>query len=134
MTESKPHLNRRISMGGDGVINTGDGSTILNAKGKNIVQGQTEAGEDLWLQAAADLTRIRERLENPTVNSVDPADKREALQAAIDLQRDLPGLQQSGPDALAKLKKRVQQVFGFLVPVAEIVGGLAGLEAIIQHH
>ena len=88
---------------------------------------------DPWEQLQRELTKIRQRLERDSDPTVAPDDHDDALEAVTALKDDLPGLRKNDPDTRRRLKQRVKALIGMLAPVAEIVGGVAALQAICQH-
>jgi hypothetical protein len=90
-------------------------------------------GADPWEQLQGELTKIRQRLERDSDPTVAPDDHDDALEAVTALKDDLPGLRKNDPDTRRRLKQRVKALIGMLAPVAEIVGGVAALQAICQH-
>lgn len=73
------------------------------------------------------LTEIRQSLAEISDPDVPPDVGGKASQAATALEKDLPNLSRR------TLRERVRALIDLLAPVAEIIGGVAGLEAILQH-
>ena len=84
-------------------------------------------------QLGEELAKIRQRLEGDSYPNVAPDVRDKALQAATKLKDDLPSLRKTDPDTRRTLRARVRGLIDRLAPVAEIIGGIAGLEAILQH-
>ena len=119
---------------GDGNITAGvfTGSQVTNQRGShNIVYG-SGAPNPFVERLGNTLADIRSRLEIIQ----DPGfltDRDDALDGVTALETDLPSLTANEPDAPKKLRRRVKELIGVLAPVAEIIGGIAGLEQILQH-
>jgi hypothetical protein len=107
-------------------IVTGDGALAYN---EHTVSA---AAQDPWPELRQELARIRLRLENNRA-PVTAADRDDAMKAVTDLEADVPRISESGPDAPIKLRQRVKGLLGVLAPVAEVIGGVAALEAILSH-
>jgi hypothetical protein len=80
-------------------------------------------------QLDEELARIRQRLERDGYRNVTPAGRDRVLKAVNGLQDDLPSLRENR----RTLRARVRALIDLLAPVAEIIGGVAALEVILQH-
>ena len=123
---------------GDGVISTGDKSRVNNAKGNwnrqaNADTATPAGGQDAWEQLAEVLARIRQRLEEDRSNSVAAVDREDALGSVADAENELTSTETRSPEARRSMRLRVKSLIGILAPVAEIIGGVAALEAIWPH-
>ncbi len=124
---------------GSGNIVTGGtftNSPVTTGPGSRIAVSNTPPSADIeqpWLEQLHDeLTRIRLLL----AEDHDPErslDRDDAIEAVTTLAADLPDKQDEGGDEPRRLRLRVKGVIGVLAPVAEIIGGVAALEAIVQH-
>jgi hypothetical protein len=127
---------QRSTVHGDVTI-AGPGSGVNIAKGDNNYQEITSAPpraeiRDPWEALGAELTRIRQCLEGDDGRV--PLDGRDdAFDAVTDMQRILPDMEKGGANSPKKIKRRIRELIGVLGPVTEIIGGVAGLEAIWQH-
>jgi hypothetical protein len=131
-----PPDGRQNIVSGD-IINAGPGSQVNNAKGRKIRQANTTDAlrtdtPDLRVALKAELTRIRLSLQEDDGTAA-PDDRDDAIDAVDDLHRVLPEMDKDGADSQRKLKRRIRELIGVLAPVAEIIGGVAALEAIVQH-
>jgi hypothetical protein len=123
---------------GGGVISTGDNNQINNAIGDGNRQVNTRdemrtAGPDPWGPLARELARIRERLAEDRGDSVDAVDLDDAFGSVTAAEREISSTGDRGPDARRNMRLRIKGLIGILAPVAEIIGGVAALEAIVQH-
>lgn len=134
--------NERTSPGqhnivfGGGVINTGSNNQINNAVGSGNRASNIRLGTDtqVWLaQLRAELTRIRVRLEEDEYHSALAVDRDDALDSVRDLEAVLDESQEGSEAYRRSLRLRVKRLIGILAPVAEIIGGVAALEAVAQH-
>ena len=121
-----------------GVVNTGDNNNINNAQGSGIRQENTctvmpAGGQDAWEQLAEELARIHQRLAEGRGNSVAAVDLDDALVSVEAAQENSSATGNASPEARRGMRLRVKGLIGILAPVAEIVGGVAALEAICQH-
>jgi len=129
--------NQHHTIFGDGVINTGGNSTVNYAKGNGNQLSASNATPspaalDPWDQLAEELAKIRLLLTEENSHAP-PADRDDAIEVVIALERELPDLRQSGADAHKKLRQRIKALVGVLTPVAGLIGGVADLQSIIQH-
>ncbi len=120
---------------GGGVINTGNNNQINNAIGDGNDQANTRnemraGGPDPWQPLAEELARIRRQLEEDRSNSVAAVDRQDAIIAV----EEAMSLTATGNSAAPQsMRLRIKGLIGILAPVAEIIGGVAALEAIVQH-
>jgi len=84
-------------------------------------------------QLGDELARIRQRLEDDGYHNVPPDGRDRALEAVTALADDLPSLRKTDQDTRRTLRARVRALIDLLAPVAEIIGGVAALEVILQH-
>jgi hypothetical protein len=137
MNENRTPPSRQQSTIHGNVIRAEAGGQINIAQGENIEQGNISDGRraemrDPWGALDAELARIRLRLqddEGPAASD----DRDDAADAVDDLQRILPDMEKGSADSQRKLRRRIRELIGVLAPVAEIIGGVAALEAILQH-
>jgi hypothetical protein len=80
-----------------------------------------------------ELARIRRRLEEDGSNSVAVVDRDDAIESVKAAQGELSATDNTNPEARRNIRLRVKGLIGILAPVAEIIGGVAALEAICQH-
>lgn len=123
---------------GGGVFNTGDNNQINNARGKGNRQVNTRhevrvGGPDPWEPLATELARIRRKLAEDRGGSVDAVDLDDAVRSVIAAEGEVSGTGDRGPDARQSMRLRIKGLIGILAPVAEIIGGVAALEAIVPH-
>jgi hypothetical protein len=123
---------------GDGVISTGDKSRVNNAKGNwnrqvNADTAMPASGQDPWVLLAAELARIRQRLEEDRSGSVAMVDRDDAIASVEAAQGEVSATDKTSPEVRRSIRLRIKGLIGILVPVAEIIGGVAGLEAIWPH-
>ena len=121
-----------------GVFNAGNNNQINTAHGSEIRQENTctampAGGQDAWEQLAEELTRIRQRLAENRGNSVSAVDLDDALESVEGAQDTYSNTDNTSPEARRSMRLRIKGLIGILVPVAEIIGGVAGLEAIWPH-
>jgi len=115
----------------------GPNSQVNIAKGNNNFQQNISAPpsaemRDPWEALGAELTRIRQRLEGDDGRAASD-DRDDAIDAVADMELVLSDPEKGGADSPRKLKRRIRELIGVLAPVAEIIGGVAALEAILQH-
>jgi hypothetical protein len=116
-------------------INAGPGSQVNNAKGRKIRQENISYGSSAEIldprrALEAELARIRLSLQ---ADDGAAADRDDAIDAVDGLQRVLPDMDEGDPDSRKTFRRRIRALIGELAPVAEIIGGVAALEAIVQH-
>ncbi len=136
--------NRRSARGRQNVvIGSGNITGGVTDSQVNIVTGDgglayndhtlSTAAQDPWPdQLRNELTRIRRLLEEDH----DPAravDRDDAIEAVTILEAEFLGAQDSSPGDPKGFRRRVKELIGVLAPVAEIVGGVAALQAILLH-
>ena len=104
-------------------IVTGDGSHAHNFR-----------GTDPWLtQLQTELTRIRGLLEEGHGPVISAYYRGVAIGALTAVEDDLPAVPAGSPVDREGLRKRVGRLIRALAPFAEVIGGVAALEAILQH-
>ncbi len=123
---------------GDGVVSTGDKSRVNNARGNwnrqvNADAAMPTSGQDPWVLLAAELARIRQRLEEDCSDSVAAVDRADAIASVKAAQDEASAADSTSPEARRSMRLRLKAQVGILVPVAEIIGGVAGLETIWPH-
>lgn len=123
---------------GGGVINTGNNNQINNAigDGNDQVNTRTEmcaGGPDPWQPLAKELARIRRQLEEDRSNSVAAVDRQDAIESVIAAEEAMSHTATGSSAAPQSMRLRIKGLIGILAPVAEIIGGVAALEAIVQH-
>jgi hypothetical protein len=124
-------------IGGSGNIIAGTytGSQVVGVSGsQNTVHvSDSSVALDPWGALEKELARIRRRLEEDRTNSVDVADRGDAIDSVIAAQGEMSSTDNTSPAARRSMRLRIKGLIGILAPVAEIVGGVAALEAIWQH-
>jgi hypothetical protein len=60
-------------------------------------------------------------------------DREDALESVADAENELTSTETRSPEARRSMRLRVKSLIGILAPVAEIIGGVAALEAIWPH-
>src|SRR5215471_7826348 len=126
-------------IGGSGNITTGtfNDSQVVSVSGnQNTATVHVSDGSvalDPWGSLEKELARIRRRLEEDRSNSVALVDRDDAIEAVQAAQGEIPVADTTNPEARRSVRLRIKGLIGILVPVAEIIGGVAGLEAICQH-
>jgi hypothetical protein len=125
---SRSERNYRVGTG-----NIIDSSTISNST-ISAVSGPAEIKQPPWLpQLQAELARIRATLEEAHDPSISTVDRDDAIGAVRALEDTAVSAQKSGQADPAGFRLRVKALIGVLAPVAEIVGGFAALQTILQH-
>ena len=120
-------------IGSGNITGTVSNSQVNNQVGdQNLAANSQSPSVDPCLEALGkELTRIRRRLEeihDPAYS----ADRDDAIEAVDILTNDI-NVQEGGASAPRNFRRRVKELIGALAPVAEIIGGVAALEAILQH-
>lgn len=77
------------------------------------------------------MTRIRHCLKGDD-GRVASDDRDNAIDAVADMQLAMSDPEKGAVDSPRKLKRRIRELIGVLAPVAEIIGGVAALEAILH--
>lgn len=109
------------------------GSTITNSP-ITAAGGPAEDKQPTWLaQLQAELARIRVLLEGVHDPEVSTNDRDDAIDAVLALETVATSAQNSGQADPKGFRIRVKALIGVLAPVAEIIGGVAALQAIAQH-
>ena len=116
----------------------GTGNIIIRSKITKspitTVGGPAENRQPPWLtQLQAELARIRRVLEEVHDPEVSTDDRDDAIDAVLDLETAAANAQESGQADPKGFRLRVKALIGVLAPVAEIIGGVAALQAILQH-
>lgn len=137
MNESHASPGHRQNIATGDIINAGPGSQVNKAKGRKIRQKNISSGSSAEIQdprraLEAELARIRLTLQADD-GAADADDRDDAIDAVDGLQAVLPDLDEGDPVARKTFRRRIRALIGELAPVAEIVGGVAALEAILQH-
>jgi hypothetical protein len=139
MTRNEDHQTIQHNViNGDGNIAAGTftHSQVINQSGdhnhaaNNIVRGNDKLGplvKDLETQLAEVRSRL-DGIQDPRFST----DRDDALDAVTALQTDLPRMGDE-PGTSKRLRQRVKELLGALAPVAEIIGGVAALQGILQH-
>jgi len=60
-------------------------------------------------------------------------DREDALGSVADAENELTSTETRSPEARRSMRLRLKALVGILAPVAEIIGGVAALEAIWPH-
>ena len=109
-------------------IVTGDGGMASN---EQIVSA---AAQVPWLDQLRDeLARICVLLEGDHSSAVSADDRDDAVDAVRDLQTEVADAQNAIEADPKGFRWRVRALLGVLAPVAEVIGGVAALEAILSH-
>jgi hypothetical protein len=138
--------DERASHGQQYTVGTGNiitGGTVTNSPMTNVggrqnrvdVTNALSAGlQQSWFpQLRDELARIRPLLEGDHGSAVSEDDRDDAIDAVRALQTEVADAQDSGEADPKGFRRRVKELIGVLAPVAEIVGGVAALQAILQH-
>lgn len=127
------------SIGGSGNITTGTftGSPVVSVSGRNNTVtthvSDNSVALDPWGNLEKELARIRRRLEADRGSSVAVVDRDDAIASVKAAQAEASAADSTSPEGRRGMRLRVKALVGILVPVAEIIGGVAGLEAIWPH-
>jgi hypothetical protein len=126
-------------IGGSGNITTGTftDSPVVSVSGSNNTVtshvSDNSVALDPWGNLEKELARIRRRLEAERGSSVAAVDRDDAIASVKAAQEEASAADSTSPEARRSMRLRVKALVGILVPVAEIIGGVAGLEAIWPH-
>jgi hypothetical protein len=124
------HSEQNYSVGTGNIIKD---STITRSP-ITTVGGQAENKQSPWLaQLRAELARIRvllEEVQNPAISADDRDDAIDAVRAFETMAASAQNSGQADPKGF---RLRVKGLIGILAPVAEIIGGVAALQTILQH-
>src|ERR1700730_2740323 len=126
-------------IGGSGNITSGTftGSPVVSVSGSNnTVTNQVSDNSvalDPWGNLEKELARIRRRLVGDRGSSVAAVDRDDAIASVKAAQAEASAADSASPEARRSMRLRLKALVGILVPVAEIIGGVAGLEAIWPH-
>lgn len=126
-------------IGGNGNITTGTftQSPVVNVSGRqNRVTAHVSANSvapDTWGDLEKELARIRRLLEADRGSSVAAVDRDDAIASVKAAQAEASAADSASAEARRSMRLRVKALVGILVPVAEIIGGVAGLETIWPH-
>ncbi|HEV2933509.1 MAG TPA: hypothetical protein VGY96_10280, partial [Streptosporangiaceae bacterium] len=88
---------------------------------------------DPWGDLEKELAQIRRRLEADRGSSVAVVDRDDAIASVKAAQAEASAADSASPEARRSMRLRVKSLIGILAPVAEIIGGVAALEAIWPH-
>jgi hypothetical protein len=124
---------------GSGNIVTGGTFTNSPVTNTTVNSGASAGSQAYWVdRLAEELTQARERLDNPAL-PVTP-DRADAVAAIEELQEEVAAFREElaagpppGPEKQATLRRRVKALLGVLLPVAEMIGGIAGFQDILHH-
>jgi len=124
----------------------GSGNIITGGKFDNSVvttttvnSGAGAGSQAYWAGRLADeLAQAHGRLDDPGL-PVTP-DLTDAVVAIEELQAEVAAFREElaagpppGPENQEKLRRRVKALLGVLLPVAEMIGGIAGFQDILHH-
>jgi hypothetical protein len=138
MTRNEGFPDRNV-IGGSGNITSGTftDSQVVSVSGSHnmatVSVSDSSVALDPWGQLEKELARIRRRLEEDRSNSVAAVDRDDAIASVKDAQDEASAADSTNPEARRSMRLRLKALVGILVPVAEIIGGVAGLEAIWPH-
>ena len=138
MTRNEGSPDRNF-IGGSGNITTGPftDSQVVSVSGSNnrvtahVSDNSTTL--DPWGDLEKELARIRRQLEAGRGSSVAAVDRDDAIASVKAAQAEASAADSTSPEARRSIRLRVKGLIGILAPVAEIIGGVAGLEAIWPH-
>jgi len=137
MTESKD--SNRNFIGGSGNITTGTftNSQVASVSGSQNVAtvyvSGTSVAQDPWGSLEKELARIRRQLEEDRSNSISVTDRDDAVEAVEAAQATLPATDRTNPEVQRNMRRCIKSLIGILTPVTQVIGGVAGLEAIWPH-
>ena len=124
---------------GSGNITTGTftDSQVVSVSGSNnkvtTDVSDNSVALDPWGNLEKELARIRRRLEADRGSSVAVVDRDDAMASVKAAQAEASAADSTSPEARRSMRLRVKSLIGILAPVAEIIGGVAALEAIWPH-
>ncbi len=138
--------DERTTHGQQYSVGTGNiiaGGTVTNSPMTNVGGEQNRVDitnalsadpHQLWLpQLRGELARIRLLLEGDHDPAISADDHDDAINAVRALQTEAAGAQDGGKADPKGFRWRVKALINVLEPVAGIIGGVAALEAILQH-
>lgn len=139
MARNEDHrITRNNIVNSDGNITAGTftHSQVINQSGDhnnaaNTIARRNDALNPLVQDLETQLAEVRARLDS-IQDSRFSTDRDDALDAVTALETDLPRMG-DGPDTSKRLRQRVKELLGVLAPVADIIGGVAALQGILQH-
>jgi hypothetical protein len=126
-------------IGGSGNITTGTftDSPVVSVSGSNnkvtTDVSDNSVALDPWGDLEKELARIRRRLEADRGSSVAVVDRDDAMASVKAAQAEASAADSTSPEARRSIRLRIKGLIGILAPVAEIIGGVAALEAIWPH-
>jgi hypothetical protein len=124
------HSERNYTVGTGNII---DSSTITSSP-IIAVSGQAENKQPSWFtELQAELARIHVVLEGIHAPTVSTDDRDDAIDAVRALETMAASAQNSGQVDPKSFRLRIKALIGVLAPVAEIIGGVAALQTILQH-
>jgi hypothetical protein len=136
MNDSHTSRDRRqIIVSGD-KSSAGHGSQVNIATGSKIRQENISHDSSVEIRdprgaLGAELARMRLSLQADG-GAATADDRDDAIDAVDGLQRVLPDMDEGDPDSRKTFRRRIRALIGVLAPVAEIIGGVAALEAIVH--
>jgi hypothetical protein len=137
--ERAAHVDR-YTVGTGNIITGGTvtNSPITNLGGKHgradVTNAPSPDRQPPWLPRLRDeLARIGFSLEAEYDPAISVEDRDDAVETVRALQAEVADAQASGQADVRSFRRRVRELIGVLAPVAEVIGGVAALEAIVQH-
>jgi hypothetical protein len=130
---------QRYTVGTGNIITGGTvtNSPITNLGGERSRADVTNApssDQPPWLPRLRDeLARIGFSLEVDHDPAISVDDRDDAAETVRALQAEVADAQASGQADVRSFRRRVRELIGVLAPVAEVIGGVAALEAIARH-
>jgi len=126
-----------IGGSGNTIMGTFTDSQVVSVSGSQntaaVHVSDSSVTMDPWGTLDRELARIRQRLEADRSNSVALVDRDDAIESVIATQGEISVADRANPEARRSMRLRIKGLIGIMAPVAEIIGGVAGLEAICQH-
>jgi hypothetical protein len=124
---------------GTGSIITDGTFTNSQVTSTTVNSGEGAGSQAYWVgRLAEELAKARGRLEDPGL-PVTP-DLTDAVAAVEELQDQVVAFREElaagappGPESQTMLRRRVKALLGVLLPVAEMIGGIAGFQDILHH-